>query len=203
MNSAMDVSAERWLPVPGHFGYEASSLGQIRSIDRVITRKDGTPHPLRGKVLCQYTMARGHLQVTLNRGVKFLSHHVIMFAFVGPRPDGLECCHNDGNPANNRLENLRWDTLSSNHLDRVRHGTHTMSRRTHCPRSHSLTEPNLMPWMVINRGYRGCLACHRANSYVRYWSERGVSHDMQIVSDRYYEELMTDFRGLCAAREVA
>jgi hypothetical protein len=27
-------------------------------------------------------------------------------AFVGPRPPGLVCCHEDGDPANNRVENL-------------------------------------------------------------------------------------------------
>jgi len=36
----------------------------------------------------------------------------------------MQCCHNDGNPANNRVENLRWDTVSSNANDRVRHGRH-------------------------------------------------------------------------------
>ena len=44
-------------------------------------------------------------------------------AFVGPCPDGMEACHNDGNPANNNLENLRWDTHKSNMWDKIKHGT--------------------------------------------------------------------------------
>ena len=51
------------------------------------------------------------------------SHHVVLTAFVGPRPVGTEVCHRDGNPANNRLGNLRWDTRKANHADAIRHGT--------------------------------------------------------------------------------
>ncbi|RUU22663.1 HNH endonuclease [Mesorhizobium sp. M7A.F.Ca.AU.002.06.1.1] len=50
-------------------------------------------------------------------------HLLVLEAFVGPRPDGLEGCHNDGNPDNNRLDNLRWDTPESNQADRIAHGT--------------------------------------------------------------------------------
>jgi len=43
--------------------------------------------------------------------------------FKNKRPDGYQCCHNDGNPHNNRIENLRWDTPKGNNLDKIRHGT--------------------------------------------------------------------------------
>ncbi len=49
-------------------------------------------------------------------------HHLILEAFVGPRPPGLVSCHGDGDPANNRLSNLRWDTPGANHEDMRRHG---------------------------------------------------------------------------------
>jgi hypothetical protein len=50
-------------------------------------------------------------------------HLLVLEAFVGARPPGMEGCHNDGNPANNRLDNLRWGTLSSNRIDMLKHGT--------------------------------------------------------------------------------
>ena len=43
-------------------------------------------------------------------------------AFVGPCPDGMECCHYDDNPYNNILSNLRWGTDQDNALDKVRNG---------------------------------------------------------------------------------
>ncbi len=68
-------------------------------------------------------------------------HTLMLTAFVGPRPANFECRHLDGNPTNNRLENLAWGTRSENQCDAVRHGTHVTIRRpgiTHpC---HKLTE---------------------------------------------------------------
>jgi len=51
-------------------------------------------------------------------------HRLVLEAFIGPAPKGTICCHNDGDPTNNRLENLRWDTHSSNTRDAIRHGTY-------------------------------------------------------------------------------
>lgn len=50
-------------------------------------------------------------------------HRLVLEAFVGPCPPGMEACHNDGNPANNALTNLRWDTRQANAADRSLHGT--------------------------------------------------------------------------------
>lgn len=41
---------------------------------------------------------------------------------TGARPTGHHGCHNDGNPNNNKLSNLRWATPKENALDRIRHG---------------------------------------------------------------------------------
>ena len=67
----------------------------------------------------------GHMRVTLflsGRRVRVLVHHLVLRAFVGPRPDGTECCHEDGDPTNNAVANLRWDTPEGNWADRKRHG---------------------------------------------------------------------------------
>ena len=43
---------------------------------------------------------------------------------MGPCPEGMEGCYDpDRDPANNRLNNLRWDTHRENIKDAVRHGT--------------------------------------------------------------------------------
>lgn len=47
----------------------------------------------------------------------------IALAFHGPCPNGMECCHNDGNCQNNIPSNLRWDTRTNNMVDRIQHGT--------------------------------------------------------------------------------
>ncbi len=47
---------------------------------------------------------------------------LVLQAFVGPCPEGMQCCHNDSNSLNNKLSNLRWDTVNNNVKDRIRDG---------------------------------------------------------------------------------
>jgi hypothetical protein len=76
---------------------------------------------------------KGHLRVTLfvdGISVRRLVHHLVLEAFVGPRPEGMEACHfPDWNPANNSASNLRWDTKQGNWRDRKLHG-HALCRST-------------------------------------------------------------------------
>lgn len=59
----------------------------------------------------------------------FTVHRLVLTAFVGPRPDGMQACHNNGVPSDNRLVNLRWDTSKRNHADQVLHGTQPIGTR--------------------------------------------------------------------------
>ena len=80
-----------------------------------------------GRILKPGLDTCGYPKVTLQKDKKAytrLIHRLVLETFIGPRPKGKECCHNNGNPADNRLENLRWDTRKNNTLDSVRHGTH-------------------------------------------------------------------------------
>jgi hypothetical protein len=75
----------------------------------------------------------GYLTVNLSDGLKKTCHSVhrlVLEAFVGPRPVGLICCHNDGDPSNNRVENLRWDSYRANSEDMLRHGTRLMGEQS-------------------------------------------------------------------------
>lgn len=50
-------------------------------------------------------------------------HKLVLLAFVGPRPEGMECRHKDGNNQNNTLSNLEWNTPEVNKHDRILHGS--------------------------------------------------------------------------------
>ncbi len=68
----------------------------------------------------------GYLQVNLSadgRKRRFYLHTVVLLAFVGPRPNGEECRHMDGEKTNNRVENLCWGTRAENAADQERHDT--------------------------------------------------------------------------------
>src|SRR5262245_50618733 len=49
-------------------------------------------------------------------------HRLVLLAFVGPCPGGMECCHANDDRQDNRLSNLRWDTRGNNISDAIRNG---------------------------------------------------------------------------------
>jgi len=187
--------AERWVPIPGYEGYyEASDLGQIRSLDRLVRGGRGTCLRLiRGHVLKQTVeVSGGRRTVSLGRDGKWRTlrvHCLVLTAFRGARPRGMVGCHNNGNVSDNRLENLRWDTPSENMHDEVRHGTHVMAARTHCPRRHQLTAPNLVPSGLVH-GHRSCLACSRTHANEKRAKRRGEVFDFQAAADAHYKRIM-------------
>ena len=75
------------------------------------------------------TKRGGYMNVFLGRGNGRRVHRLVLEAFVGPCPEGLEACHSNGDPTDNRLENLRWGTHEDNHQDRVKHGTLNQGER--------------------------------------------------------------------------
>lgn len=123
--------AETWKSVVGFDGlYEISDHGGVRSVDRVIRRYTRfskiVPVSRRGVPIASRAVAGGYRMVNLSRDniiSWILVHRAVLSAFIGPCPEGLEGCHDDGDRANNRLDNLRWDTHVANLEDRDAHGT--------------------------------------------------------------------------------
>lgn len=120
---------EEWRWIPEFEGlYQVSSLGRVRSVDRKVPCKRRGTLAVRGRVL----RARGSISnpypgvwlcAGRNRRRFATVHTLAMEAFVGPRPDGQEVRHLDGNPRNNRLDNLAYGTSAENKADAERHGS--------------------------------------------------------------------------------
>lgn len=155
---------ETWKAIPEWEGYyEVSDHGRVRSVGRSLPRINGRPLNLRSKILKGSLNQNGYVIVALNRDNRKVGrgvHRLVLLAFVGPAPAGTEACHFDGNPANNRIDNLRWDTRSGNTYDRVRHGTHSQARKTHCRNGHSYDDINT--YVPPGRYQRMCKTCVRA-----------------------------------------
>lgn len=102
------LPGEEWRPIPGFYQYEASSLGRVRSLKF---------RPIR---ILKPWSRKGYETVSLSikgRMTKRAVHHLVLEAFVGARPHGLEGCHENGQKDDNRLSNLRWDTHAANAHD--------------------------------------------------------------------------------------
>jgi hypothetical protein len=120
----------KWKPVAGYEGYyEVSDCGLVRSVSRDIKQmNNGTLciHRYKGRVLKPSPGKYGHLRVTLQRcgeSEVLLVHRLVLETFAGDCPAGMECCHRNGHPGDNRLSNLRWDTHKENHADSIRNDT--------------------------------------------------------------------------------
>lgn len=112
------------VPIPFAPGYRISPDGTVWS-----SRKKGNRGGVAPWRIMKTTKPDGRrrVQVPLQVNGKNLMpfvHRLVLEAFVGPCPLGMEGCHNDGNPSNNHVSNLRWDTPKNNSDDKKRHGTH-------------------------------------------------------------------------------
>lgn len=127
---------EIWKSVVGYEGYyDVSNFGRVRSVDRFVLARAGKLKRIRGK-LCKQHNTVGRLTVNLSKDNKvksFYVHRLVLEAFVGPCPEGMECCHfPDRDPSNNKLENLRWDTSKANSKDMLVHGTRMVGEYHPC-----------------------------------------------------------------------
>lgn len=123
------LSVEVWKDIPGYEGrYQASTLGRIRSVTHQITQKgrSGTffTRTIKGRILRPGRYCKsGHVSVVLGRGSNGKPvHQLVLLTFVGPAPKGQEVRHLNGDPTDNRLENLTYGTRTENILDVYRIG---------------------------------------------------------------------------------
>lgn len=121
---------EIWKDIPGYEGrYQASTEGQIRSLDRYVKGKchytgNEFDRKIKGRILRPGQFCKsGHISVVLGHGaVGSPVHQLIMLTFVGKPPEGMEVLHINGNPKDNRLSNLRYGTRTENILDVYKQG---------------------------------------------------------------------------------
>lgn len=114
--------SEEWRDIDGYEGrYQVSDAGRVRSLD-LISRSGRF---CAGRVLKQGIDEQGRPRIDLKRDGERRNLKVcrlVARAFIGKAPSDTECCHENGNPGDNRKTNLRWGTHQSNVDDTLRHG---------------------------------------------------------------------------------
>lgn len=110
---------EEWKTVPGFIDYEVSSYGQFRRATRAQGVRLGQLIRWHTNVSTAYPVVRFTVDGKSHaRNV----HSCVASAFHGPKPEGMQVRHLDGNPLNCRAENLCYGTAKENGQDKVRHG---------------------------------------------------------------------------------
>ena len=140
MTTADTTTAGEWRDVPGYeTTHEVSSMGELRSKRRWIEVEGGHSHWRGGRPLAMEPNAAGRHQVNIQQGGRTLRtyrYRLVAEAFV-PNPDGKpEVNHINGDPSDDRAENLEWCTREENMAHAHRLGLCGGARRgqTNAPR---------------------------------------------------------------------
>jgi hypothetical protein len=108
---------EQWLPIAGWEGYySVSNLGRVKSEARVVYGKK--KKTIKERIMKPYCH-KGYNRTFLTKDKKttpFFIHRLVHAAFIGPIPERKQVDHIDGNPLNNRSDNLRVLTPKENRI---------------------------------------------------------------------------------------
>lgn len=96
---------EKWKDIKGYEGlYQVSNLGRVKSLRK-------------GLILKQSHTSTGYMKVELYKNKKrkgFKVHRLVAFAFIKLKEGKEIINHKDGNPLNNKSNNLEWCTQKEN-----------------------------------------------------------------------------------------
>lgn len=118
---------EEFRDLPGFEGFVAvSSHGRVYTYPRVVEKFCGLSGAVvrqsyKGRLLKPYSDGEGYKKFSFGvdgRRHQMLVSRAVLMAFAGPPELGQIACHNDSNPTNNKVENLRWDDQRGNMKDR-------------------------------------------------------------------------------------
>ena len=113
---------EVWKDIPDFEGsYQVSNMGRVRSVDRLVTYKDGRKCKFKGKVRkLQVDKSTGYEHVGLcsDDGQNTKKVHRLVLETFKPHVNmnDLQVNHMDGDKLNNHLTNLEWVTSRDNIL---------------------------------------------------------------------------------------
>lgn len=126
---------EEWKDIPGYEGlYQASNLGRVKSLDRIVVYKDGRMRTYKGRILSPGAVRGGYQAVLLSKNASYESkavHRLVAEAFI-PNPEKLpEINHRDRDVTNNNVTNLEWCTrlYNANHDGAVERRIKQMRRK--------------------------------------------------------------------------
>jgi hypothetical protein len=111
---------ELWKDIPNFEGkYQVSNMGRVKAVPHNVKAK-GNSYRIVGERILKPARGKFYMQVSLGKHHSFTVQRLVMLAFAGSTPDGMEIMHLNSDPTDNRLCNLTFGTHSENMVERVR-----------------------------------------------------------------------------------
>lgn len=208
------VDSIEYRPIENFPGYRVGSDGSVWIAWR--TCRAGRRLTDRWKLMKQGVNAKGYCRVNLTppdggKYKTFRVHRLVLTAFVGPCPDGMECRHLNGCKTDNRVENLAWGTPEQNVDDNRNNGAYANHKRnkrfTHEGKTMCLKEwashfsiPYLTLWKRINTL---SMTFEEAVDRPYLGTDSNGFHWTQIKRAKHFQEDATTTRGATASSGVA
>ena len=114
---------EEWRDIPTFNGvYQASNIGRIRSVDRIVNSRSGTRRVL-GVVMKPTLTWNGYHRISLGSPKKQITiHRLVALTFIDNPKNEPMVNHINGLKTDNRVENLEWSSASHN----MKHAYHVL-----------------------------------------------------------------------------
>ena len=191
---------EIWKSIKGYEGlYEVSNFGRVKSLGRITKRKQGSKvvelykpevilTQLRGGKKRNYLFVNLYQEKTENEPRKHEQHYVhrlVADAFI-PNPENKkDVNHIDGNPGNNNVSNLEWNTRKENIQHAYEHGLTVNFGSSH--HFAKLTEEQVIE--IRSKHVKG----KRGSGYIALAKQYGVSPELirAIVRGKIWKRVST------------
>lgn len=122
---------EEWRDIAGFEGkYQVSNFGRVRSLDRLVRRKDAhgryAMFKYKGRIIKTVKTSQGYMVAPLGRHNPCVRVHQLVAKTFIPKVPGKDMInHIDGDRTNNRTDNLEWCTNQENQL----HASHVLGHK--------------------------------------------------------------------------
>jgi hypothetical protein len=166
--SLFKPNTEEWKLIPGHENYMVSSQGRVR---RCTKSKGGQTENPNGLMKPRVTR-KGYVKIHIDGKNRRIAH-LVLLTFKEPRPEGTVCCHLNDIGIDNRVFNLRWDTMKGN-LDDLPFTQGTPRVGTGRP---EVGEVARMPKHQRELDYLNELAANRGKKYKELYNNTPTKYD--------------------------
>lgn len=147
---------EIWKDISNYEGlYQVSNLGRVKSLERIIIRKNNKQLSIKEKILKPQNMKNyKFVRLSKNNETKqHFIHRLVAQAFLDNQHNYNEVNHKDENPSNNIVSNLEW----CSHKYNMNYGTINIRR--------AITEKNTKKGRVYNYNHN---CNHKGKKVVQY-----------------------------------